>query len=102
MELQKCVSACEIKTPSKRGQTSVELLLLVAAVAGIVFMAHRLMSQEIEIVIEEIYAHVQEEGWMGTVPSPNVEFPYHGYYHVLGDGGAPACMQSFKGAGSCQ
>lgn len=84
--------------PSKKGQTSVEYLLLVAVVVGVSILVSNVFGPRLVGVVQQVVESVQNEAWSGGEDSSvNANRPYQAYY----SNNQGICMHSNKDTSVC-
>jgi|GEM_PF-2353691 len=81
---------------AKKGQTSVEYLLLVALVVGVSLVVSKVFAPGFMGAVQQIVTSIQDEAWTGGEKSANDARPYQNYY----SNNKGICMHTDK-AGSC-
>jgi len=64
----------------RRGQTTIEYILLLGMVTGVIALVRELAEPEVARSITALVEMAQQEAWVGGKPTPDLEKPY-GYYY---------------------
>jgi hypothetical protein len=85
-----------LRKSSRRGQTTIEYILLLGVIVGIWALFKTLLGPSLVENVKEIVDSVQSEAWTGGEKSANEDRPFQNYYSNI----QGICMHTDK-AGVC-